>query len=154
MVDSILQGNVEEVDIAHKDRLCRFAFDLLEWICKRGATNVVVEEQSYVPLTKNSPKISLPSYTSLLANFTDQGDTRNENPKYLKVQMISRKVRNKTTPEQSKTLRFCMKTYRQTYHEALRLVKDKKAKINMVLKKLVVSRRDSDQGTKWETMKT
>ncbi|CAM9957708.1 unnamed protein product, partial [Pylaiella littoralis] len=45
MVDSILQGNVEEVVVAHKDRLCRFAFDFLEWICKRGDTNLVVQEQ-------------------------------------------------------------------------------------------------------------
>ena len=45
MVDSILSGDVEEVIVAHKDRLCRFAFDFLEWICKRGDTNLVVEEQ-------------------------------------------------------------------------------------------------------------
>ena len=45
MVDSILAGDVEEVVVAHKDRLCRFAFDFLEWICKRGDTNLVVQEQ-------------------------------------------------------------------------------------------------------------
>lgn len=45
MVDAILQGNVQEVVVAHKDRLCRFAFDFLEWICKRGDTNLVVQEQ-------------------------------------------------------------------------------------------------------------
>lgn len=86
MVDSILQGNVQEVVVAHKDRLCRFAFDFLEWICKRGDTNLVVQEQ------------------------------------------VLRRI--KPTPEQSRSLRFWMSTHRKTYNEALRLVKDKKSKVN------------------------
>lgn len=46
-----------------------------------------------------------------------------------------------------------MKTHRQTYNEALRLVKHKKAKVNLGLKKLVVTRRESDKGSKFEAMK-
>ena len=32
MVESIMQGDVEEVVVSHRDRLCRFAFELVEWI--------------------------------------------------------------------------------------------------------------------------
>ncbi|CAM9693224.1 unnamed protein product [Ectocarpus fasciculatus] len=45
VVDAILEGNVEEIVIAHRDRLCRFAFDFLEWICRRGNTRIVVQDQ-------------------------------------------------------------------------------------------------------------
>ncbi|CAN0517844.1 unnamed protein product, partial [Ectocarpus sp. 8 AP-2014] len=45
VVDAILQGHVEEIVIAHRDRLCRFAFDFLEWICKRGNTRIVVQDK-------------------------------------------------------------------------------------------------------------
>ena len=109
--------------------------------------------KSYVPRNKNSQRISWPSFTSSRANCMDQEGTRNKKPKEPKPTMRSKKVRINTTPEQAKILRFWMKTHRQTYNEALRIVKDKKAKANMVLKKLVVTRRDSDKGTKFETMK-
>lgn len=45
VVDAILEGHVEEIVIAHRDRLCRFAFDFLEWICRRGNTRIVVQDQ-------------------------------------------------------------------------------------------------------------
>ncbi len=111
------------------------------------------KSRSYVPQNRSSPKISLPSFSSFLVNSTDQGGTRKETSSKPKVQMRSRKVRIKPTKEQSKILRFWMSTYRKTYNEALRLVKDRKSKANLVLKKLVVTRRDSDEGTKWETIK-
>ena len=103
------------------------------------------KSRSYVPQNRNSQKISWPLFTSSPASSTDREDT--------KTMMRSRKVRIKPTPKQAKTLRFWMKTHRQTYNEALRLVKTKKAKVNLLLKKLVVTKRDSDKGTKFETMK-
>ena len=45
MVDKILEGNIREVVVAHRDRLCRFAFDLLEWICKRSDCKLVVQSK-------------------------------------------------------------------------------------------------------------
>ena len=111
------------------------------------------KSRSYVPQNKSLQKISLPSFTSFLVNSTGQGDTRKETSPKPKVQMRSRKVRIKPTKEQTKVLRFWMSTYRKTYNEALRLVKDKKAKANLALKKLVVTRRDSDEGTKWGAIK-
>ena len=45
MVDKILEGNIKEVVVAHRDRLCRFAFDLLEWICRRSDCKLVVQSK-------------------------------------------------------------------------------------------------------------
>lgn len=45
MVDKILEGTISEVVVAHRDRLCRFAFDLLEWICKRSDCKLMVQDQ-------------------------------------------------------------------------------------------------------------
>jgi predicted site-specific integrase-resolvase len=45
LVDAVLQGSVAEIVVAHKDRLCRFAFDFIEWICKRGNTKLVVQDK-------------------------------------------------------------------------------------------------------------
>ena len=46
MVDKVLSGNVQEIVVAHKDRLCRFGFDLLQFIFDRSNTRLVVLEQS------------------------------------------------------------------------------------------------------------
>ena len=37
---------VTEVVVAHKDRLCRFGFDLVEWILKKHGARIVVLDQS------------------------------------------------------------------------------------------------------------
>lgn len=42
LVDSICLGAVEEVVVAHKDRLCRFGYDLVEHLCHRNNTRLVV----------------------------------------------------------------------------------------------------------------
>jgi predicted site-specific integrase-resolvase len=45
MVDQVLRGDVEEIVISHRDRLCRFAFDFIEWICTRSNTKLVVKDR-------------------------------------------------------------------------------------------------------------
>ena len=45
MVDEVMRGDVEEIVVSHKDRLCRFAFELLEWICRKHNTALVVKDQ-------------------------------------------------------------------------------------------------------------
>lgn len=41
-MDAVCAGRVEEVVVAHKDRLCRFAFDLVKWQIERFGGRVVV----------------------------------------------------------------------------------------------------------------
>ena len=39
------RGLVEEVVVAHRDRLCRFAFELVEWVLSRHGAKLVVLDQ-------------------------------------------------------------------------------------------------------------
>ena len=41
-IDAIIAGNVETLVIAHKDRLCRFGFELIEHLCKTHGCNLLV----------------------------------------------------------------------------------------------------------------
>ena len=45
MVEHVMRGDVQEIVVSHKDRLCRFAFELLEWICRKHDTALVVKDQ-------------------------------------------------------------------------------------------------------------
>lgn len=42
LLEQVLQGVVEEVVVMHKDRLCRFGWDLLEFIFEKVGTKLVV----------------------------------------------------------------------------------------------------------------
>jgi predicted site-specific integrase-resolvase len=50
ILEGAMQGHISEIVVAHRDRLCRFAFELLEWIFKQNRVTLVVlnqtEEQS------------------------------------------------------------------------------------------------------------
>lgn len=44
ILELALSGNLEIVAVAHKDRLCRIAFDLVEWILQRhGCKTIVIQ---------------------------------------------------------------------------------------------------------------
>ena len=45
MVDEVCGGRVQEIVVAHKDRLCRFSFELVQHLCKRNFTDLVVLDQ-------------------------------------------------------------------------------------------------------------
>ena len=40
-----MRGEVEEVVVFHRDRLCRFGFELLEFIFSKNSTKLVVHEE-------------------------------------------------------------------------------------------------------------
>ncbi len=42
ILDSCLQGIIGKVIIAHKDRLCRFGFELIEYIIKKSGGEIIV----------------------------------------------------------------------------------------------------------------
>jgi predicted site-specific integrase-resolvase len=42
LLELIFQGNVSEIVVAYKDRLCRFGFELFEWLCQKHHTQIVV----------------------------------------------------------------------------------------------------------------
>lgn len=50
ILERAMSGAVKEVVVAHKDRLCRFGFDLIQWIVeKNGGRIVVLNDTSVSP---------------------------------------------------------------------------------------------------------
>lgn len=92
--------------------------------------------KKYAPRNRNFPKTSWPSSTSSRVGTTACDDTG----PLVRVQ----KIRIHPSTQQAQILRTWMKAARDTYNLALRLVKDGKAKPNLLLKKLVVTRRATD----------
>jgi putative resolvase len=45
LLDRVLTNNCKLVVVAHKDRLCRFGFDLIAWLCNRQQTEILVLDQ-------------------------------------------------------------------------------------------------------------
>jgi putative resolvase len=45
VLEACLAGNVREVCVTHKDRLCRFSYDLIKFLLKRSDTQIVVHAQ-------------------------------------------------------------------------------------------------------------
>jgi len=46
LLEHILEGNCEEVVVSHRDRLCRFGFELVEWLAQKHNCTIVVHSQS------------------------------------------------------------------------------------------------------------
>lgn len=45
LLGRVLQGDVGTIVVAHKDRLARFGFDLIEWLCEQFDCKIVVLNQ-------------------------------------------------------------------------------------------------------------
>src|SRR6185437_220405 len=45
LILSVIKGEIEEVVIAHKDRLCRFGYELLQWLFEQFSTKITVLNQ-------------------------------------------------------------------------------------------------------------
>jgi len=47
ILEQSLHGNVEEIVVAHRDRLCRFAFELIEFILQQTGCKLVVHDEEH-----------------------------------------------------------------------------------------------------------
>jgi putative resolvase len=45
LLDRVLSNTCKLIIVAHKDRLCRFGFDLIAWLCTRQQTEILVLDQ-------------------------------------------------------------------------------------------------------------
>ena len=45
ILERAMSGELEQVVVAHRDRLCRFAFELIEWIFKKNQVKLLVLDQ-------------------------------------------------------------------------------------------------------------
>jgi predicted site-specific integrase-resolvase len=46
ILECSMRGELEEVMVSHRDRLCRFAFDLIETILTKNGTKLVVLDRT------------------------------------------------------------------------------------------------------------
>jgi len=46
LLERAMRHDISEIVVAHRDRLCRFAFELLEWIFQRNKVKLVVLDQT------------------------------------------------------------------------------------------------------------
>ncbi len=45
LLDRVLSNTIKLIVVAHKDRLCRFGFDIISWLCTRQQTKILVLDQ-------------------------------------------------------------------------------------------------------------
>ncbi|MEM6399231.1 MAG: IS607 family transposase [Cyanobacteria bacterium P01_D01_bin.116] len=45
LLDRVLNGTCKYIVVAHKDRLCRFGFDLVSWLCNKFQTKILVLDE-------------------------------------------------------------------------------------------------------------
>ena len=45
LLDEAINGNIEEIVVAHKDRLCRISWDHFQWLFSRLGVNIIVEDR-------------------------------------------------------------------------------------------------------------
>ena len=46
LLEEVIKGNIDNIVVEHKDRLCRFGFDLFETFCRFFGTKIVVATQT------------------------------------------------------------------------------------------------------------
>ncbi len=46
LLERVYKGEIQEVVVTHKDRLCRFGYELVEWIFQKAGTKIVVLSHS------------------------------------------------------------------------------------------------------------
>lgn len=56
VLESVLSNSVSEIVVAHRDRLCIFGFELVQWICDKSDTKLVVLEQTSLSPTEELTK--------------------------------------------------------------------------------------------------
>ena len=44
LLDEAINGNIQEIVVAHKDRLCRISWDHFEWLFSRLGVNLIVDD--------------------------------------------------------------------------------------------------------------
>ena len=68
ILELAMSGNLEVLAVAHKDRLCRIAFELVEWILqKHGCTTIVVQS---VPVHKGTEQEFVDDIISIIHSFS------------------------------------------------------------------------------------
>ncbi len=67
LLEQILEGNVEEIVVANKDRLSRFSFKLIQLICRKFGTRIIVANKQK---TKSDNEELADDIISIITVFT------------------------------------------------------------------------------------
>lgn len=67
ILERVIRGEVKEVVVSHKDRLCRFAFELIQWIFDETNTKLVVLDH---PENKSSREELAEDILSIITVFS------------------------------------------------------------------------------------
>ena len=129
LLDLCIKGNVSEIVLSHKDRLCRFAYDLLEGLLQKFGVKLLVLHQSLQDggdetRDRNWRKTSLPLLPTLPPKTTAAAQP-----------VIGRKGRKRKQPPESQR-------------------KEKEKPRPRKLAKLTTKRPSKKKGTEQETAKT
>ena len=96
LLDECFKGNVKEVVVAYKDRLCRFGFELLEWIFSKYSVKLMVLNQEI----SNGPEEDL---TRDLLSIINVFSARINGRRKYKTKKIKETEENNKQPEIEKT---------------------------------------------------
>lgn len=67
ILEQLFEGHIEQIVVTHTDRLSRFGFELLQWLCKKFNCTIVVLNES----TETNPEIELSQdVLSIITYFT------------------------------------------------------------------------------------
>ena len=94
------QRDIEEVVVTHKDRLCRFAFELVEWIFSKHDTKIVVLGSDVNIDIPNPVSLSRTYYQSLLSSRQDTMGSDQPKIENDEERLKTRKIRIYPTPEE------------------------------------------------------
>jgi len=65
LLDQVVQGDVYEIVVTHKDRLCRFGYDLLQWMFQKFDCKIVVLDK----VTNTTPEVELSQDLLSVVNY-------------------------------------------------------------------------------------
>jgi predicted site-specific integrase-resolvase len=150
ILEQIHKGDIEEIVVAYKDRLCRFGYELFEWICQKHDTKIAVLNK--VSETEDRTKELAEDLLSpsLLLKTTDS-----VYPKTDKFGIKVRKIKMLPNPEQKIKLIRWFGIYRFIYNKGLEILKNDSyihgsSLIQQLRDRLIKNENyDSEKGNEW-----
>ena len=136
ILEQSMQGDISEIVVTHKDRLCRFGFELLEWIFQKYKVKVII-----LDINQNQKNYQMISYPSSM--FFPVNKWENEG-------IVSRKIRIYPTKKQKLMFRKWIGTSRYVYNRCLSEVK-KGEEINFFsLRNKYVTSKNNNNVESWD----
>src|SRR5690606_4886908 len=100
LLEQVYDGTVEEVVVTYKDRLCRFGFELLEWIFKKSGTKLVVLSQTERNEENDSRELAITTVFVARNNGLRTGQNRKRRKE---IEKDKDNKRSKTTESEENT---------------------------------------------------